>query len=148
MRHPSGLDVSVRWLVLTLVGAGLLVLLPSGDASWLPPLPLLGLTPGQLAALGMITAAWAMGSYHLLRLPGRRLDDPVSIVLASVGLLSFLTLIGALVTSSGAMVIASLVTMIPAQLALGVRVDQVRRRLADATACSLGRRLRGVAKRA
>lgn len=129
MRYPSGVDASVRWLVLTLTGAGMLVLLPSpllDGVSWLPAGPVLGLTAVQLAALGIIAAAWAMDIYHLVRLPGRRLTDPGTVVLGSAGFVALVALVVAVVLGSGPAVIAALSVMVVAQLLLGVRIDWVR----------------------
>lgn len=131
MRYPSGLDASVRWLVLTLTGAGMLVLLPSplrDGPSWLPTSPVLGLTLVQVVALGIIAAAWTIDIYHLVRLPGRRLTDPGTILLGAAGFVALVVLVVAVVLRSGPAVIAALSVMVVAQLLLGVRVDWVRHR--------------------
>jgi hypothetical protein len=60
VRIPAALDATVRWLVLTLVGVGLFVVLPAGAFGSDPVLKIPGLpgpTLANLAGIGVILAA-------------------------------------------------------------------------------------------
>lgn len=132
MQLPPVLDSSVRFLVLTAVGALLLIAVPDGAFGGAPVWMFAGRpgpTVANLIGMGVILAAWIYSMVVFsIRAAGH--PDPICWVALTVDIVGFVGFVAMSLAGLDGIALGLLLLAIAAQLALPLRLGRTARRAA------------------